>query len=235
MINEEQAIRTFEQIESEKEELRHQNRKLVNSNLSLYNEEEADNLIRWQLDLKEDLDYIYHLLKGDTKGEDEEGNIVYIIARDPELRPFNEFGVQVIMNMMAFYLNRNTILSNYSEPTINWKIHDFGVNLSDFIHNRYEDMMTTIEKQKEETEEEFEERLWYHLSNKLKMFPIIVSALVDTTHSAYLRAYNEGERRSLRTARTVTQSLVGQPSNLMGNAPPVMSSKRRLWNPFTWA
>ena len=91
------------------------------------------------------------------------------------------------MNIMAFYLNRNTILSNYDEETINWKILDFGNELADLIFNRYEEMGMDTKQ-------------------KIKMYPMIIKELVDTIHSTYLRAYHGGERESLRTARMVTQN-----------------------------
>ena len=130
-----------------------------------------------------------------------------IPAKDPNLKPFNEFGVQMIMNIMSFYLNRNTILSNYDEKTIEWKILDFGNEIADLIFNRYEDMMITIEQKLDENEIEFERRVSDHLKGKIKYYPMIIKELVDTVHSAYLRAYRGGERESLRTARTDRKSV----------------------------
>ena len=170
-----------------------------------------DNLIRWQLDLKEDLDRIHHLLKGDTIEEIGSGDVVYVPATEDGLKPFNEFGVQLIMNILQFYLNRNTLLSNYNEETINWKVYEFGLDISDLVHNRYQEMgMDT--------------------KDKIKMYPMVVRELVDTVHSAYLRALRAGERESLRTARTVTQTdAVGDMQ--MGMQKPSKS----LWKPSTWA
>jgi len=182
-----------------------------------------ENLIKWQLDLREDLDRIYHLLKGHIIQEDEEGNIVYVEPSDKNLIPFNEFGVQIIMNIMSFYLNRNTILSNYEDKIIEWKVYDFGLELADLIFNRYEDMMTTIKGTEEEVKE--------HLSQKIKMYPMIIKELVDTIHSAYLRAFNGGERESLRTARMVTQS---EPLRGFSNQMPMPQKKNSWFNPLSW-
>lgn len=183
----------------------------VHGQMSVFNDENQDNLIRWQLDLKEDMERIYHLLRGDQITEDADGNVVYTEAKDDDLKSFNEFGVQLIMNIMAFYLNRNTILSNYSDEVINWKILDFGVTLANLIHNRYNEMGMDNH-------------------NKIKMFPMIHKELVDTIHSAYLRAYHGGERESLRTARTVTQS---EPLGSGSMMQPLPSMKKKRWyNPF---
>lgn len=169
-----------------------------------------DNLIRWQLDIKEDLDRIYHLLKGQRVEIDKDtGEPKYVDPADPNLIPFNDFGVQLIMNIMSFYLNRNTLLSNYDEQTINDKMKDFSEEIIDLLFLRYEEMgMDTPEK--------------------MKLYPLIVRELVDTVHSAYLRALKGGERESLRTARTVTQT---EPLGGGSFARP-MPQPKRGFNPF---
>lgn len=201
----------------------------LHGQMSVFGEDGQDNLIRWQLDLREDLDRIYHLLKGDRVDYDSDGNMTYVIQENPKLRPFNEFGVQLIMNIMSYYLNRNTILSNYDETTINWKVVDIANEITDLIFNRYEDMMVTIE-----TEDPYEIR--EHLREKIKLYPLIVKELTDTIHSAYLRAFNGGERESLRTARTVTQSepLYRQPQQPVSNSGSGNMNKTKWYNPGSW-
>lgn len=175
---------------------------LVNSN-SQYEE----NLIRWQLDLKEDLDNIKHLLKGENLEINDNGELEWKKPVNEKFIPFNEFGVQLIMNVLSFYLNRNTLLSYYDEETIQKKVYDFGNEIVDLIHNRYEEMgMDTDEKR--------------------KMYPLIVRELVDTVHSAYLRALRGGERRSLRTARSVMQT------ESLNEMPEISKRKRFNLNPF---
>ena len=140
----------------------------LHAQMGLLGEETNDNLIKWQLDLKEDMDRLYHLLKGDKIGYDDNGDIVYLPQDDPELIPFSDFGVQLIMNIMSFYLNRNTILSNYNEATINWKVYDLGIELSDLIFNKYEVMMTTINVDKHTPAEikiHLKEKINHKLSN----------------------------------------------------------------------
>tara|TARA_R110002033_G_scaffold33711_1_gene71135 strand:+ start:106 stop:807 length:702 start_codon:yes stop_codon:yes gene_type:complete len=200
----------------------------LQTQMGLLGGEEHDNLIKFQLDLKEDMDRLYHLLKGDRIGYDDNGDIVYLPQEDPDLIPFSDFGVQLIMNVMSFYLNRNTLLSNYDEKTINWKVYDVGIELSDLIFNKYEVMMNTSpSKDPVEIKE--------HLREKIKLYPMIIRELVDTIHSAYLRSLHGGERESLRTARTVTQN---EPLGNMMNtnrSPQPIQRKTRLWNPSTWS
>lgn len=215
------------QVEEELRQEKINNAEMMNQQrqMGFFNLEEQDNLIRWQLDLKEDMDRIYHLLKGESVGIDKEtGSVGYVEPSDPNLKPFNEFGVQLIMNIMSFYLNRNTILSNYSEETINWKVLDFGYDLADLIFNRYDEMMITIDT-------DDEEKIKEHLQNKIKLYPMIIRELVDTVHSAYLRAYHGGERESLRTARMVSQKESLGTEHPSGFSQPI---KKKWYNPTTW-
>lgn len=138
----------LEQMELALQEERNKTHRVSNTLLGPRKSNQED-LIRWQLNLKEDMEYIYHLLKGDVIEEDEHGNIDYVPCKDNDLKPFNEFGVQVIMNRLAFYLNRNTLLSDYDEETIKLKVFDFGNEISDLILCRYKDMMMTTSFEEE--------------------------------------------------------------------------------------
>ena len=92
---------------------------------SMFESPSEENLIRWQLDLKEDMNRIYHLLNGHKPYEAEDGSIKYKESDNEDSQTFNDQGVNLIMNIMSFYLNRNTLLSNYDNDTINWKVSDF--------------------------------------------------------------------------------------------------------------
>lgn len=271
-----ESMEMLSQMDEELQMQRQHNKQMSNtlqSHMGMFNTQEQENLIRYQLDLNDELDRIYHLLKGDKLTYDDQDRLIYKEQDNADLKPLNEFGVQMIMNVLAFYLNRNTILSNYDEETIIWKVKNFGFEICDLIFNRYEDMMITVDIPNiiekltnkkvsklpngkyvlnltyddgyilyEEVGQDImiyvKEILENHIRDKIKMYPIIVNELVDTVHSCYLRAYNGGERDSLRTARTVTQT-----EPLMRNTP--MSSNRNmnmnvkpkfsLLKPSTWA
>jgi len=212
MTPEKEVERYVREVEDALEEEKERNRQLTKGQISMFDSPNDDNLIRYQLDLRQELDRIYHLLRGDQIKEDEEGNIIYVEPEKENLKPFNEFGVQLIMNVLSFYLNRNTILSNYDSDTILWKVYDFGRELADLIFNRYEEMgMDTYEK--------------------MKMYPMIIKELVDSVHSAYLRAWRGGERDSLKTARVVTQN-ISPPQQSYPSL--VQPRKFSVWSPSTW-
>lgn len=87
---------------------------------------QENNLIVWQLELDNILERIEHLLKGHVLKEDGKGGIDYVEPDDKRLIVLNEYGVQMVMNFISFYLNRNTILSNYKEERIYEILHDLG-------------------------------------------------------------------------------------------------------------
>lgn len=173
-----------------------------------------DNLVKWQLELDSLLERIEHILRGD-KPTMINGNMVFIPAQKDEEKIFNSYGVAEIMRILSMYLNRNTILSNYDEKTILWKVLDFGYEVSDLIYLKYEEMgLNTLEKR--------------------KRYPMIVRELVDSVHSSYLRALNGGERDSLRQARTISQSeaiMGGMPGQIGGYGGMKQGS---VLNPINW-
>lgn len=171
-----------------------------------------NNLIVWQLEVDNVLERIEHLLRGDIVSLDQDGNQVYVEPEDKSLITLNDYGVKLIMNTISFYLNRNTILSNYDSKRIYEILYDLGIELSDVIYINYEKMgMDSIEKR--------------------SRYPIIVLNILHTVESTYNRALKGGERESLRTARIVTQN---EPMN-RGGGNQMSSGKRfKLMNPRTW-
>jgi len=174
-----------------------------------------DNLIKWQLELDSILERVEHMLRGD-KPKFINGNLIFMPATSKDEIILNDFGVGEVMRILSMYLNRNTILSNYDEETINFKVFDFGNDVADLFYLKYEVFgLDTLEKR--------------------KLYPIIVRELVDVVHSAYLRALNGGERTSLHESRSVNQSEQIIPSGLgFGiNGQPVMR-ERSIINPKRW-
>jgi len=153
---------------------------------SFFQTQKDDNLIKWQLELDSILERVEHLLRGD-KPTFVKGNLIWKSPKDNKDRTLNDFGVSEIMKILSMYLNRNTILSNYDEETINFKVYDFGMEIADLFYLKYEAMgLITLEKR--------------------KLYPMIIRMIVDVVHSSYLRALHGGERESLGTARQITQT-----------------------------
>lgn len=175
-----------------------------------------ENLIQWQLELDTILERIEHMLRGD-KPTYVQGSLIW---KSPEKTKegedqqiFNEEGVNEIMRVLSMYLNRNTILSNYDEKTIDDKMFDLGNELADLIFLKYEAFgLNTLEKR--------------------KLYPIIIRQLVDIVHSSYLRALHGGERESLRETRQVSQTEALQGGININTMP--MKKERGILNPMRW-
>lgn len=180
-------------------------------NASSFQSIEEKDLMRYQLEIDELLEKIEHLLRGDIAKRDAKGNIIWVSPENEKDWIFNHYGVQRIMSIACMYINKNTMLSNYDELTINKKILDLGNELNDLIFTSYEEM--GIESEKE-----------------TKLYPIIVLSITDMAHSTYLRALNGMENKGLRERIMVTQNL--NPNQPIPTYP--SHRKRRTLNPLTW-
>ncbi len=167
---------------------------------------QENNLIVWQLELDNILERIEHLLRGNIIQEDGQGGIKITKPTDTRLIVLNDYGVQLIMNFISFYLNRNTILSNYREERIFEILHDLGYELGDLVYINYEQMgMDTVEKR--------------------SRYGMLVMNILHMIESSYNRAIAGEERDSLRKARIVNQTESLSP-------PQAASSQGFTLNPF---
>jgi len=98
------------------------------------------NIIQEQLDLSQELDTIEHLLRGHVLKENPKapGIRSWVESEEADLSILTEHGIYLIMNTIMFYINKNTLLSNYSEEVINQKMEDFATDLCDTIFMEYE-------------------------------------------------------------------------------------------------
>lgn len=156
------------------------------SQISSFATKMDDNLVRWQLELNDILERAEHILRGDIPKFDQ-GQVIWSENPLPDDNPLNNIGVNEVMKILAMYVNRNTILSDYDNDEIHIKVYDFGREVNNLIFMRYEDFGMTTEEKK-------------------KNYPIIVREIVDIVHSAYKRALNGAEKRSLREMIQVSQS-----------------------------
>ncbi len=186
------------------------------------------NLIEWQLDLSKELELVGHQLRGHVIERDKEGNEYWAEPKmvitndkgekeeviDEERILLNERGAQEIEKIIRNYLNRNTLLSNYDEPTIKNRLMQFADRLRRFIFLNYEEFGLTTDY-------------------KMKHFEMLVMNITDMVESAYYRALHGGERESLRTARQVTQ--IDNPRKEVNYAGITGGQQQKSrWNPSTW-
>lgn len=97
------------------------------------------NIVTQQLDLSSELDRLYHLINGHVIKRDAT-NEYWAEPDDDRLKVFSEYGAKQLMNYILFYINKNTLLSNFTIDEINEKMYHFGIELIDLIYTMYEDM-----------------------------------------------------------------------------------------------
>lgn len=187
-----QAVQEIEQEELSKsyQGVQNQSNQRRPSQTSAFMTRNDDNLVRWQLELNDILERAEHILRGDIPTI-RNGNVEWEKNPHPEDNPLNDVGVQEIMKILAMYVNRNTILSDYTNEEINIKVYDFGREVNNLIFMRDNDFGMDSEE-------------------KRKNYPIIVREIVDIVHSAYKRALDGAEKRSLREMITVSQATTTQ-------------------------
>ena len=202
----------IDRLQQENEELRGHNQGMQQGVSTMFASEENENLVRWQLDIKEELERIEHLLKKHVPKTDEQGN-EYFDEPKKEDQLFNEWGVNEILNILNWYLCKNIILSNFSIEEVQIRCHQFGEELNDFVFNNYE-------------------KMGLDNKDKIKHYPMVIVNIINTVEAAYHRAMAGGERESLRTARSIVQS---ENLSRIGNMNPVMQQpKRQFLRPQTW-
>lgn len=188
-----------------------------NSQISSFSSKANEDIIKWQLELNDILERAEHILRGDVP-KFRDGHIVWDESETPEDNPFNDRGVLEIMKALAMYINRNTILSDYTNEEISIKVFDFGRAINNLIFMRdHEFGMDTEEKRKN--------------------YEIIVTELKDIVHSAYKRALDGAEKRSLREMINVSQqtSTSAQLGNgVTINAQGQAQRERGLLNPMRY-
>jgi hypothetical protein len=185
--------------------------------MSSFASKTEDNIVRWQLELNDILERAEHILKGDVP-EFKDGHIIWGENPDPDNNPLNKTGVQEVMKILALYVNRNKVLSDYSNEEINFKVYDFGRAVNNLIFMRdYEFGMDTEEKR--------------------KSYEMLVTELKDIVHDTYKRALDGAEKRSLREMITVSQqtstsSQLGQGLTINNQGQAV--KERGLLNPLRY-
>lgn len=187
------------------------------SQASMFSFNPNENMIKWQLELNEILERIEHVLRGDIVQFNEGHQIWVKLEENHPDRLLNDQGVQDVMRILSMYLNRNTILGNYTDEEVNDKVFDFGDRLNTLFYTKYE-------------------QIGLNTSEKRKSFEMLWGMLVDVVHSAYTRAIGGQERSSLREARQLQQlEQVNAPNTInVNNASGMGARTRGVFNPMRY-
>ena len=112
-------------------------------NMRYYLEEQEKGIVNVQLEVDSIKSDVYHLLRQDVykMKEGEIGDWKEI--EDKRQRTLSDWGVDRIMQIIHFYVNKNTLLSNFSEDQINRIMLKFVKELNDLILLKYQVIFRT--------------------------------------------------------------------------------------------
>ena len=110
---------------------------LANAQQQYYLDERERGLAETQLDVTEIISKIYHLLQQDVWREDDQGIGSWKPVKPVE-RTLTDWGVDRIMQVTNFYVNKNNLLSNYDEKQINRLMLRFVKEINDLVLLKYQ-------------------------------------------------------------------------------------------------
>ncbi len=202
-MEEQQLQDEINQLSRRTEEAENKNVQLMQAMTSLSSEKMDGNFLHHQISTQELLEKLEHFYRGDFQAEDQYGNIVWQKQSDSDLVTFNEFGVTSLMEILAKYIDKNTLLSNYTEKRIYEIIGDLGNDLILFMLCNYKKigMDTHFKKTK---------------------FRLIITTTSHSIESCYRRAIGGKTMEELNQSK-----VVGQFGN-SGNVDPLAPTERRL-------
>jgi len=133
----EQELNEYFQKELQKSELQKAQMSLGNQAQMI---PQADpGIIKEQLDLGDELKRIDFLLRSYSLVTDPNtGQSKWAKPDNEDLIILTDYGVEYFREYIAWYINKNTLLSNYEEETILDKMRDIAHQINDGIFNQYE-------------------------------------------------------------------------------------------------
>ena len=131
-----------------------------------YYQEQEKNLAETQLEVDSIKEEIYHLLRQDSLRVKETGATEWIPIQNERERTLTDWGVNRIMQIIHFYINKNTLLSNFDDKQIKQLMYRFVGELNDLVLLKYEILFRrpTIEECREILNKRIDEK------KKLRMF-----------------------------------------------------------------
>ncbi len=203
-ISEEDIDRLIERTEKAEAS----NLNLTRTISSIQDERKDINILHLQISTEEMLAKLEHFYRGDVLGTDNEGAPEWKAQKNPDLITFNEFGVTSLMEIVTKYIDRNTILSYYSENRIYEILGDLGDELVLFMVCNYQ-------------------KLGMDTYFKKTKFRIIITTTLHIIESTYRRAIRG------KTIEEINQSkIIGQFGEIPREISKVPQMKKRWIDRF---
>ncbi len=183
------------ELEDQLQEMQSKNVQLNQAMTSLSSENKDENFLHYQISTQELIEKLEHFYRGDFQATDEEGNTYWEEQDNKDLVTFNDFGVTSMMEIVTKYIDKNTMLSYYTEERINQILGGLGDELVLFILCNYD-------------------KLGMDTHFKKSKFRLIVVTTLNIIESTYRRALRG------RTMEDLNQSkVVGQFGNMPNEQP----------------
>ena len=128
-----------------------------------YLQEHEKGLAEAQLEVDNIKSEIYHLLRQDKLGKIDDGRIDWIPIKDESERTLSDWGVDRLMQVIHFYINKSNLLSNFDTIQINRLMLKFVREINDLVLLKYQVLF------REPTFEECKEIILEKLNNRKKM------------------------------------------------------------------
>jgi len=171
--------------------------------------EERVNVIEQILNSDKILARIETFLRQLTPQKTDKGYIM--VEPKKEDRVLNDTGIHEIMSQLAWYINPNVILSNYTEDEVRTIVLQFGIEFSDFLHINME-------------------RFGMNTRTKQRYYNMICLNVTNEIDCVYHRSIGGKALESLNKSIMITQSEPIGPNNFNLNQKRGFS----LMKPSTW-
>ena len=159
MVTEEEMYNYQQQQQSELLDSQLQREQANQVQINKEQERSEASLSSSQLEIEDELERFQYLLRGKIP-RNQDGEIVWDNPPNSDEVLLTDEGVNLVMRTVRFYVNKNTLLSNYDEQTINAKMEDLGISLADALFMSYGKYFLYP------TAEECQEKLITRLKNK---------------------------------------------------------------------
>jgi hypothetical protein len=153
-------------------------------------EDREKGLAEEQLEVNEIILDLYQLITGKKVKINDDGTTSWEEPDSNYLKIFSEYGIQKIMHLIKNYINKNTLLSNFSEEQINRIMLRVTTELNDLILLKYEDFFFTPDF--EQCKTILEERMAN--KKKLRMYAAEILKKPITDEQAEAEVKKEMER-----------------------------------------
>jgi hypothetical protein len=156
-----------------------------------YLQRQEQTLAEAQLEVETILEEVYHNLRQDVSYMQKDGNLGWKDNPNPRRRTLTDEGVERIMQLLKFYINKNTLLSNFSEDQIRVRMLEFALSLNANFFMKYELYF------RQPSLEECKEILYKRLEEKknIKMFANEFAGTKLTEEEIKNKVFSEIENR----------------------------------------